>query len=109
MPMDHAETPQAPHRDTRTLSWIAATAIGVIGAAAWWVPTYPPDPWASIVAWLVWIGAALVSAGIVYLLGARGKTVALASVLAVAVTFLAWPVIFFVLAVTGLVIELLTA
>jgi hypothetical protein len=85
--------------------WIAATVVGVIGAVVWWVPSYPPDPWATVIAWLVWIGAALLSAVVAYMLGARGRAVALAAGLGVVATFLAWPLIFFVLVVIGLVGE----
>lgn len=106
--MDRAEASHALRRDTPRAPWIAATIIGFVGAVAWWVPSYPPDPWASIIAWLVWIGAALVSAAVAHILGARGRAIAMASVLAVVTTFLAWPVIFGVLAVIGLIIEALT-
>ncbi len=99
--MDHAEARHQRRRETSRVPWSAGTATGVLAAAAWWVPSYPPDPWATIIAWLIWIGAALVSAAVVYMLGARGKTAALASGVALAVTFLAWPVIFFVLLVIG--------
>ena len=81
--------------------------IGLVGAVAWWVPSYPPGHWEAIVAWIVWLGAALVGGAVAYLLGARGKTVALASALAAVVTFAAWPVIYFVLIVTVLIIEVI--
>jgi hypothetical protein len=84
---------------------IAAAVIGVIGAIAWWVPSYPPDPWATVIARLVWIGAVLLSTAAAYALGARGTAVGLAAGLGVVATFLAWPVILFVLVVIGLVIE----
>jgi hypothetical protein len=88
--------------------WIASTLIGIAGAVAWWAPDYPPDPWATVIAWAVLIGAAVLGAVAAVLLGARGKTVALALGLAVVATFLAWPVIFFVLTMIGLVLEALT-
>jgi hypothetical protein len=106
--MDRAEERSASQREMSRVPWIAATIIGLIGAVAWWVPSYPPDPWASIIAWLVWIGAAVVSAAVAYMLGARGNALALAAVLAVVVTFIAWPVIFGVLTVVGLFIDVLT-
>ena len=99
--MDHAGVTHVPHRESRA-PWIAATIIGLVGAVALWVPSYPPDPWASIISWLVLFGAAVLSAAVAYVLGARGKTVALASLLALVVLTLAWPVIFGVLVVIGL-------
>jgi hypothetical protein len=106
--MDHADLPRLSHRATGKVPWISATVIGLVGAVAWWVPSYPPGHWEAIVAWLVWLIAALVSGAVAYFLGARGKTVALASALAAVVTFAAWPVIYFVVVVIVLIIEVLT-
>jgi hypothetical protein len=103
--MNQVAAPDAPQRETSILPWIAATVIGLIAAAALWVPPSPPEPWASIIGWLIVIGAAVISAALVFVLGARGKTVALAAVMAVVVTALAWPVIVGVLVVIGLFIE----
>jgi hypothetical protein len=107
--MHHAQAEQVRRPATSRAPWIAATVVGLIGAAAWWVPPYPPDPWASIIAWVVLLGAALVSAAVAYIVGARGATVVLASALAVGVTFVAWPLILFVLVVIGQIVELLIA
>jgi hypothetical protein len=104
--MHHADAQRVSRREASRVPWIAAAAIGFIGAVVWWVPPYPPDPWATIIAWVVLIGAALLSAAVAYMLGARGKTVALASLVGVVVTFLAWPVILFVLVVIGQIVEL---
>ena len=108
-PMDHAEGSQVQRRETSRAPWIAATIVGLVAAVAWWAPSYPGDPWATIIAWLVWIGAALVGAALAYMLGARGKEVALASGLAVVVTFLAWPVILVVLLIIGYTVGLVAS
>jgi hypothetical protein len=105
--MNHPEPQSVCRPPTPGIAWIAAIVIGLIGCVAWWVPSYPPDPWATIIAWLVWIGVAVLSAAVVYMLGARGRTVVLASALAAATTFLAWPVIFDALVVIGEIIELM--
>ena len=107
--MDHAEGSQVQRRETSRAPWIAATIVGLVAAVAWWAPSYPGDPWATIIAWLVWIGAALVGAALAYMLGARGKEVALASGLAVVVTFLAWPVILVVLLIIGYTVGLVAS
>jgi hypothetical protein len=87
--------------------WIAASVIGVAAAAALWLPTYPPDPWASVIAWAVVIGAALLGAAVGYLLGARRKMIAVTGAHAFVVTVLAWPVALFVLVAVGLILRLL--
>jgi hypothetical protein len=107
--MGHTEV-QASRRSTAPAGvWIAAVVIGVAGAVAWWAPNYPRDPWATVVAWAIWIGAAVLGAVAAMMFGSRGKTVGAAAGLAAVVTFLAWPVILFVLFMIGLLLEVLTA
>jgi hypothetical protein len=103
----HTEVRGLRRSTTPATVWIAAAGIGVAGAVGWWAPNYPPDPWATLIGWAIWIGAAVLGAVAALMLGARGKTVALASGLAAVVTFLALPVIFFVLVLIGLFLEVL--
>jgi hypothetical protein len=106
--MGHTELQALRRSTTPARVWVAAAVIGVTGAVAWWAPNYPPDPWATFIAWAIWIGAAGLGAFAAAMFGARGKTVAVAAGFAAVVTFLAWPLILFVLVVIGLFLELLT-
>jgi len=105
--MHHTEIHAVRRPTTPARVWVAAAVIGVAGAVAWWAPNYPPDPWATLIAWAVWIGAAVLGATAGVLFGARGKKVAVAAGLAAVMTFLAWPVSLFVLFTIGLFLEAL--
>jgi hypothetical protein len=106
--VDHTEVQALRRSTTPARVWISAAAIGVAAAVAWWAPNYPPDPWATLIAWAILLSAAVLGAVVAVMLGARGKTVAIAAGLAAVVTFLAWPVILFVLVMIGLFVEVLT-
>jgi hypothetical protein len=80
--------------------WIAASVIGVAAAAALLLPTYPPEPWASVIAWAVVIGAGLLGAVVGYVLGARLRMIAVTGAHAFVA---AWLVALFVIVVDRLI------
>jgi hypothetical protein len=92
--------------DVRARSVGAAAFVGLLGALAWWLPPEPPEPWGAIGAWAVLVAVAALSGAAAYVLGGRGKIVAVAVAVGVASTFSALPVLLGAWFVIVLLVEL---
>jgi hypothetical protein len=96
---------QPEDRPAGRLPWFLAVGIGCLGACAWWFPPSQGEPIGTVIAWVVWLSVAVLSAVAAYPLGVRGRTLLYVSLVGAASTFLALPLVLGTLFMIALLID----